>query len=252
MPSDIPDPHLRAALTAWGPDIALGEHLGGGHRNEVRAGRLAGRRVVVRRSRRTAEALAWELALLDHLHAAGLRVPIVVPVPDGRRQVDGVVVCTWLDGVPPASAADWRLVAAELDRLHRLTRDWPQRPGFSATRALLAADAGGDVHLDRMPPAVVARLRAAWRAIAEEPTAVVHGDPGPANLRIAGSRVGFLDWDEARVDAALLDLAALPLGRSTGIAAERLARARRALDAWEIANAWTLEPAYARRRLGRL
>lgn len=69
---------------------------------------------------------------------------------------------------------------------------------------------------------------------------------------MSGGRAGFLDWDEARVDASILDLADLPLDLSAQLGVERLARARRAADAWEAANSWLLEPEYARRRLARL
>ncbi len=171
---------------------------------------------------------------------------------DGRRQAEGLVVYGWLEGDPPNWERDWMLVAEELRRLHELTRDWPQRLGFRSTRELLAEDAGGDVHLDLMPEEVVVRIRGAWKAIADEPTSVVHGDPGPSNVRIQDGRAGFLDWDEARVDASVLDLADLPLDPGGDVGTERLAKARRAADAWEAASAWILEPGYARQRLSRL
>lgn len=243
---------LQAAISTWGPDVRLEARLDGGNRGRVWAVAVAGRRYVARQSRRSEPALAWEIELLDYLHAAGMLVPTSLPAEDGRRQVDGVVVHDWLDGDPPRSEADWRLVAAELERLHDLTRDWPRRPGFRSTRELLVADAGGDVRLDLMPKDAVARIRHAWQAIGDEPTSVVHGDPGPSNVRIQRGLVGFLDWDEARVDASLLDLAAIPLDLSATVGAERLARARRAVDAWEAANGWLIEPAYARRRLALL
>lgn len=142
-----------------------------------------------------------------------------------------------------------RRVSAELKRLHNLTRAWPQRPAFRSTRELLIERRGGDVRLDRMPREVVARVRDAWREIAGERQSVVHGDPGAGNVVIHGGQAGLLDWDEARVDASILDLADLPLGLAGEIGAERLTRARRAANAWEAANAWFLEPAYARRRL---
>jgi aminoglycoside phosphotransferase (APT) family kinase protein len=143
-------------------------------------------------------------------------------------------------------------VARGLTRLHELTRYWSQRPGFRSTRELLAEDAGGDVHLDLMPEDSVARVREAWAAIADEPTSVVHGDPGASNIRIRDGRAGLLDWDEARVDASALDLAYLPVDLAGELGMERLARARRAAGAWEAANSWLLEPEYARRRLARL
>jgi Ser/Thr protein kinase RdoA (MazF antagonist) len=110
-----------------------------------------------------------------------------------------------------------------------------------------------------MPPDAVARCRAAWQPLANEPRSVIHGDPGADNIRIASGGVGLLDWDEARVDAAILDLAQLPVDLPAGapawlgpLTAERLAAARTAADAWEAANAWLVEPAYARRRLADL
>ena len=125
-------------LGAWGPVRAV-RSLGGGNRNEVVEVELGGRRLVARRSRRTAASLTWEIRLLEHLGRSGVRVPAVVPTPDGRRYVAGVVLMTWLDGRPPASG-DWPAVAATLRRVHEVTRGWPQRPGSASTRQLLTAD----------------------------------------------------------------------------------------------------------------
>jgi hypothetical protein len=79
--------------------------------------------------------------------------------------------------------------------------------------------------------------------------AVVHGDPGPANIRITASGVGLLDWDESRVDVTDLDLAELP---GAELPPDRLAAVRAAATAWEAANGWTVEPSYARRQLALL
>ena len=215
----------------------------------VRRVRLAGVDHVGRLSRRDAAALDSELDLLDHLAAVGLRVPRTASALDGRRHSDGLVVMSWLHGAPPASEADWRRVEATLRQLHEATRDWPQRPGFASTQEFLVADSGGDVRLDLMPAASVARCRDAWRAIADEPKSVVHGDPGAANARLGRAGVGLIDWDEARVDASVLDRADLPLDPVPGFDGERLHLARRAASAWEAANGWLLEPESARRRL---
>jgi Ser/Thr protein kinase RdoA (MazF antagonist) len=158
------------------------------------------------------------------------------------------VVTTWLEGDPPAGERDWRLVADELARLHRFTAGRAQRPGFASTRDLLEVERGGDVDLSRMPAEAVALCRAAWSALACVPAAVVHGDPGPQNLRLRGDRVGLLDWDESRVDCPELDLAWLPVDRL----GPRRQPARTAAEAWEVANGWTVEPDHAHRRLAEL
>lgn len=243
---------LCDALPAWSRHARIEERLGGGHRGAVWSVRIDGARYAARVSDRSQPALAWELALLMALDRAGLWVPTPLPAPDGRLQVNEVVMLTWLDGEAPRTAHDWRLVGWTLRRIHALTRNRPQRPGFRSARDLLWEDAGGDVRLDRLPPEVVAEVRAAWQPLADEPLSVVHGDPNRNNIRIAGGRVGLLDWDEARVDSPLFDLAALPLERLDGVEPERLRAARRAATAWEVANGWLIEPEYARRRLREL
>jgi Ser/Thr protein kinase RdoA (MazF antagonist) len=224
-------------LSPWGSPAVL-SRLGGGHRNEVF--RLAGD-LVARRSRRSTASLEWELGLLDHLGRHGFVVPTVVPSLDGRSHVDGLVVQRWLPGAEPT---DWAPVVAELRRLHELMADWPPRPAFPGTRALLTVDRGGDVDLTTMPTSAVTACRSAWQSLTG-PTTVIHGDPCAANIRIDGDRVGFLDWDEARVDHPWLDLADIP-----GIEAPPAAVA--AVNAWEAANGWQVEPHYARERLARL
>jgi Ser/Thr protein kinase RdoA (MazF antagonist) len=238
---------VELVLEAWGP-VRRVRSLGGGNRNEVVEVELAGRRLVARRSRRPVASLSWEIRLLERLGRSGVRVPTVVPTPDGRRHVAGVVLMTWLDGEPPAPG-DWPAVAATLRRVHELTRGWPQRPGSASTRQLLTADRGGDVDLTLMPADAVAACRRAWAPLAGTPQAVVHGDPGPANIRVTDAGIGLLDWDEARVDATDLDLAELP---GADLPADRLAVARAAATAWEAANGWTVEPSYARRQLAML
>ena len=77
----------------------------------------------------------------------------------------------------------------------------------------------------------------------------MHGDPGAPNIRVTEAGAGLLDWDEARVDYTDLDLAELP---GCDLPPGRLAAARIAATAWEAANGWTVEPAYARRQLSLL
>jgi Ser/Thr protein kinase RdoA (MazF antagonist) len=238
---------VGGVLDLWGPLRVVGR-LGGGNRNEVLKVWRGGQRLVARRSRRSAASPGWEVQLPEHLPGCGVTVPTVVPAVDGRRHVDGVLVTSWLPGRPPA-AEDWPAVAATLRRVHQVTRGWPQRPGSASTPELLVADRGGDVDLAAMPVEAVASCRRAWAALAGSPEAVVHGDPGPANIRISASGVGLLDWDEPRVDAGDLDLAELP---GSFLPPQRLAVVRTAETAWEAANGWTVEPSHARRQLALL
>jgi aminoglycoside phosphotransferase (APT) family kinase protein len=97
-----------------------------------------------------------------------------------------------------------------------------------------------------MPPDAVADCRRAWARLDGSPQAVVHGDPGPANIRISADGPGLLDWDEARVDYTDLDLAELP-GRQ--LPRPRLTLSRWAATAWEAANGWTIQPSYAQHQL---
>ena len=235
---------MREQTRAWGP-LELIATLGGGNRNTVMEARLGTRRLVVRQSRRPSASLTWEADLLDHLARQGLRAPAVVPALDGRRHIDGIMVHTWLDGTPPGPT-DWPDVAAYLRKLHQLTTSWPQRPGSASTRDLRTTDHGGDVDLTAMPPDAVADCRRAWARLDGRPQAVVHGDPGRANIRITADGPGLLDWDEARVDYTDLDLAELP---GSELPPPRLTIAREAATAWEAANGWIIEPSYARRQL---
>jgi aminoglycoside phosphotransferase (APT) family kinase protein len=98
-------------------------------------------------------------------------------------------------------------VADTLRRLHQLTQDWPQRPGWRSSTDLLHAETGMRIDLSAMPPEGVARCRAAWARLTGRRTCVVHGNPNnPGNIRMTASRVALIDWDEAHVDVPDLDL----------------------------------------------
>jgi Ser/Thr protein kinase RdoA (MazF antagonist) len=242
---------LRILHRHW-PDVRPGEPLGGGNRNVVIGATVGGVRVVARRTPREHDALAWEIDLLAFLARRGFVVPRPVPTIDGSLFHDGVCVLSWLDGDQPTSDADWRLVATTLQRLHATTLTWPQRPGFGGTREFLDQVKGGDIDLTKMPEDGVTRCRLAWREIADEPRSVVHGDPGAQNLRLSRDGVGILDWDEARVDASVLDLAENPLAAELVRPQARLIAVQTAATAWEAANGWLVEPDYARRKVAAL
>ena len=85
---------------------------------------------------------------------------------------------------------------------------------------------------------------------ADVPTSLIHGDPMDGNVRIdEDGGVGFLDWDESRVDLVWHDLSNLGV---QVLGNEDHARALRLSNAWEAANAWVVEPDYARQRLDAL
>ena len=229
------------------PGLTVGRRIADGARSEVWTGALDGEPVAVRRSRRSPESLAWELDLLVDLDSRGFVVPVPIPSADGRRAVDGVTVQRWIDGRPPASERDWRAVAATLQRLHAATREHPQRPGCVLVWELRDARRSVDADLDVLPDEVEHELVAVFDDVRAETTSVVHGDPGPGNLRLRGDgSVGLIDWDESRVDVSMHDLSNLGV---VVLPPADHRRARRLSDAWESAHGWVVEPDYARGRL---
>src|SRR5215475_10775317 len=102
--------------------------------------------------------------------AAWGRPEVVGPLGGGNRntvlelRLDGQRLVARQSRRSPASL-DWEVdLLDHLARngLHELTADWPQRPGFAATRDLLSTDRGGDVDLTQMPAGAVADCRRAW------------------------------------------------------------------------------------------
>lgn len=236
-------------VRAW-PGVSPIERVEGGHRNEVWRGTSPNGQVAIRSSRRSPESLAWELDLVERLGALGFLVPRVAPTADGEPEAGGVVVQEWIEGREPSTIADWRLVATELCRLHVVMSGHPQRPGCVPVAELDRRGRSVDADLAALPDDVAAEVLAVFVSVSDEPTSLVHGDPGPSNLRItADGRVGLLDWDESRVDVALHDLSNLGI---QVLPDDDHARAQRLSDAWEVANAWLVEPEYARWRLDRL
>lgn len=223
-------------LEQWGDDAARIERLAGGIANQVWSVRVNGQLAVARLGTRSDEDLAWETELLLHLDREGLTVPVPVPTTDGRLFADGLVVMSFVEGGPPETEADWRRVAHTLRRLHRLTRDWPQRPGWRSSTDLLGAEIGTKVDLTAMPAEAVARCRAAWARLSGSPTCVVHGDPNPGNIRLTAERVAMIDWDEAHVDVADLDLV-LP-HNAADLDDDEHDVAAQASAAWEAAVCW--------------
>lgn len=234
------------ALELWGEAVERIRPLTGGVANDVWSLRLGGRLVVGRLGRRSDADLAWEAALLQYLDREGLTVPVPVPTRDGRLFVDGLMVMTYVEGGPPETEGDWRRVAEALRQLHRLTRNWPQRPGWRSSIDFLHAETGTRIDLSAMPAEAVVRCRAAWARLSGRETCVVHGNPAnPGNVRVTAERVGLIDWDEAHVDVSNLDLV-LP-HNAAGLEGKAHDDAAQAAAAWEAAVCW--DDAYA---IGRL
>jgi Ser/Thr protein kinase RdoA (MazF antagonist) len=234
------------ALEQWGDDVARIEPFGGGVANDVWSVRVNGRLAVGRLGTRSAADLAWETELLQHLDREGLTVPRPIPTPDGRLFADGLVVMTYVEGGPPETAADWRRVADTVRQLHRLTQDWPQRPGWRSSTDLLEAETGTKIDLRAMPAEGVARCRAAWARLTGRETCVVHGDANnTGNVRLTAERVALIDWDEAHVDVPDLDLV-LP-DNAAGLDGAAHDIAAQASAAWEAAVCWDDE--YSMQRL---
>jgi Ser/Thr protein kinase RdoA (MazF antagonist) len=233
-------------LGLWGEDVGRIEPLAGGVANDVWSVRVRGRLAVGRLGARSDADLAWETELLQHLDREGLTVPVPIPTTDGRLFANGMVVMTFVEGERPETKADWRRVAETLRRLHRLTKSWPQRPGWRSSTDLLNAETGTKVDLRAMPPEGVARCRAAWAPFVGRPTCVVHGNPtNPGNVRVTANRIALIDWDESHVDVPDLDLA-LP-HNAAGLDEGAYDTAAQASAAWDAAVCW--DDAYAVKRL---
>jgi Ser/Thr protein kinase RdoA (MazF antagonist) len=233
------------ALGRWGEDVERIEPLGGGVANDVWRVRVNGHVAVGRLGARSDADLSWETELLRRLDREGLTVPVPIPTTDGRLFADGLVVSTFVEGVPPETETDWRRVADTLRRLHRVTQGWPQRPGWRSSTDLLHAETGTRIDLAAMPPEGVARCRAAWARLVGRQTSVVHGDPNPGNVRMTAHRVALIDWDESHVDVPDLDLV-LPCN-AAGLDDGALDVAAQASAAWEAAVCW--DDDYSVRRL---
>jgi Ser/Thr protein kinase RdoA (MazF antagonist) len=238
-----------AGFDAW-EGLDVGSLLDGGHRNEVWEGSIGDRPVAIRRSRRSADSLAWEIDLLRALDGQGFLVPLPIVTTDERWSHEGVVVQQWIDGREPSTVEDWRLVAGELRRLHDIGSDVSQRPDCCTIVELPSVGRSVDAALIDLPPDVRWALVEVFESFHDVPVSLIHGDPGPSNIRITDDRrVGLLDWDESRVDVVWHDLSNLGVQVLTD---EDHARAVRLSDAWETANAWIAEPDYARQRLAQL
>jgi len=230
---------------AWG-ELRIVRELPGGNRNPVLLVERAGERYVAKGTRRSAEAFQW----LEGVHAqarhVGLMVPETVRSRNGNLVEGGVTLERFIDG-RPADAGSLARLRSLLRSFHDATRAMAQRPGFASSAAMVERRSGGDIELDAMPAELVELCRAAWGQLAGAPRSVVHGDLQRENILVTSEgAVALVDWDEARVDASILDEVALSVALG-GRPRPGWEAAEAALRAWEVASCWELEPAFARR-----
>lgn len=238
------------ALVAWGSGRVLARlHQQRGR--DVRLVELDGERRVAALGAYSDAELDWELDLREHLGQVGVNVPRLVPTVDGRRRVGHLVVVEEVGGPPPGSPADWAAVVSTLRWLHRMTADWPQRPGRRGSGELIGVAGTDDLPLDALPSEVVDICRAAWQRVADWPTAVILGDVHAGNVRMSAAGPVLLDWSAARVDVPELDLAALPDAVSP-LEGRRRWLAVQALAGWSAARSWPVDTERARRHLDRI
>jgi Ser/Thr protein kinase RdoA (MazF antagonist) len=237
-------------LVGWGSGRVL-RRLGGDGGRDIRLVELEGRRAVARLGGYSEVEIDWELDLLEHLAEVGVGVPRIVPALDGRRRAGRLVVVEEVVGHAPTSTEDWIAVGSALRWLHRMTDDWPQRPGRLSSIDLLHVDRADGIDLREVPDEVTEICRAAWRRVDGMPTAVIQGDPHISNIRITPMGPVFLDWSAARVDIPDLDLAELP-DEACPIHGKRRWLASQAAAAWTAACTWNTDLEHARRNLDRI
>lgn len=239
------------ALRYW-PGVELGPVIDAGTVNDIREAWRDGERLVGRLTQRSEMDLGWEAELLQALKRDGLAVPELIPTETGRLHADGLVVMSYVEGAAPETEADARRIGEYLQTLHEITAGWTnQRPGWRSLPELATSDTSGPVDLSLIPDEVAGLCRRVFGRLPDRTRSVIHGDPNPSNVRIRGGEVILLDWDEARLDVPLLDLAAHGPAVADIDPHDRYL-AEQAIHAWEVCLFWATSPDYAKRRLAQI
>ncbi len=197
-------------------------------------------RFVVRRNhwRFNEAALRYRQQLMIWLRERNFPAPAILAARDGdtllaldRRYYE---VFAYVPGAAydPARPRQLDSVGAMLARYHQLIRDFPAPPGPKPSRCdgravqalcerLIERDFLGDLS-DQLAwySARASRLQSLVSAelYASLPALVIHGDIHQANVRFTGDAVAaLLDYDQARWDARIIDLAAALIAFATTV-----------------------------------
>jgi homoserine kinase type II len=157
------------------------------------------------------DSLAARSTLVSWLSGQGL--PVAAPLPtrggdhqllrDGRSVgVQPVLPGELLDG---ADLGQVRAAGAMLATLHTLLAQWPDAALFGTVRPVAG---GGPGEHPEAPDDLRSELEQRLRGLPQLPHQPVHGDYRGANLLTRGPEIsGVLDFEEARLDTAAVDIA---------------------------------------------
>ncbi len=186
---------------------------------------------VAKSTRRSEAALEWLGDVQDIAEKSGFRIPRLLRGSTGKLCYNNWTLEPFLKGIP-ATEDQVKTCFPMLEKFYALSRGHAQRPGFLTARELCVVDSSGDISLQKLPSALVAKLRFAWVDISKTGHSVIHADFGIGNLLFeTGLPAALIDWDECRVDATFFDLPDQNNPEHT-----------RAKTAWEIAACWEIEP----------
>ena len=155
--------------------------------------------------------LAARAALVSWLSGRGLPVAAPLPTRTGDHQLlrDGRSI-----GVQPVLPGELldaddlgqvRAAGEMLATLHTLMAEWPEAALFGNVRPVAG---GGPGEQPNAPADLRSELERRLRGLPELPQQPVHGDYRGANLLTRGPEIsGLLDFEEARLDSAAVDVA---------------------------------------------
>lgn len=188
---------LAAVLDAW-PGSAIIGPLKGGARSQLFLLDHAGGKRVARWGTESEASRRWLERVQALARRAGFDCPGSIATTSGSLGRGGWSVEPFLEGAK-ATRDDMARLRPLLERFHRAGRAIPDRPHHPPPAT--APSVPG------VPRQVAARCRA---HLPKGQRSAIHGDLHPGNVLIrATGQPALLDWEEARRDSPLFDLAAL-------------------------------------------